>query len=91
MSLHPAFEGWACFAKEMLGMTGCFITDPGDRFLVAKRRLGRTIRGEVDLGLQNETMSMKEAAALLIRTGMPTEQVQSSARKYILDPGFQLC
>ncbi|MBS3779162.1 MAG: DUF885 family protein [Desulfovermiculus sp.] len=84
------YEGWACFAEEMLGMTD-YISEPGDRLMVAKRRLWRAIRGKVDLGLQTGTMSMEEAAAMLTRTGMTPEQAQSSARKYVLNPGYQLC
>ena len=84
------YEGWACFAEEMLGMTG-YTTAPGDRLMVAKRRLWRAIRGKVDLGLQTGTMSMEKAVFMLTRTGMNPEQARSSARKYVLNPGYQLC
>jgi hypothetical protein len=84
------YEGWACFAEEMLAMTG-YLSDPADRLLLAKRRLWRAIRGKVDLGLQTGTMSLDRAAALLTQTGMAHEQAKSSARKYLLSPGYQLC
>lgn len=84
------YEGWACFAEEMLGMTG-YITEPEDRLIVAKRRLWRAIRGKIDLGLQTGTMTIEKAAVQLTQTGMPAEQAQSSARKYLLNPGYQLC
>lgn len=88
---QPVFyEGWACFAEQMLKMTG-YTCDPGDRLIGAKRRLWRAIRGKIDLGLQTGAMSMDRAAQLLTQTGMTREQAMSSARKYILNPGYQLC
>lgn len=88
---QPVFyEGWACFAEEMLCLTG-YVSDPEDRLIVAKRRLWRAIRGKVDLGLQTGTMTMAEAVSHLTRTGMTREQGWSSARKYLLNPGYQLC
>jgi len=58
---------------------------------VTKRRLWRAIRGKVDLGLQTGTMTMAEAVSHLTRTGMTHEQGRASARKYLLNPGYQLC
>ena len=34
---------------------------------------------------------MEKAAVQLAQTGMPVEQAQSSAWKYLLNPGYQLC
>ncbi len=88
---QPVFyEGWACFAEEMLCLSG-YVSDPQERLIVAKRRLWRAIRGKVDLGLQTGTMTMAEAVSHLTRTGMTHEQGWSSARKYLLNPGYQLC
>ncbi len=88
---QPVFyEGWACFAEEMLRLTR-YISSPQDRVIVAKRRLWRAIRGKVDLGLQTGTMTMAEAVNHLISTGMSREQSRLSARKYLLNPGYQLC
>ncbi len=88
---RPVFyEGWACFAEEILKLTGYFST-PIDRFLIAKRRLWRAIRGKVDIGLQTGAMSIKEAAIKLKGTGITMEQAVSSAVKYTLNPGYQSC
>lgn len=88
---QPVFyEGWACFAEEMLFITG-YLQSRNDRFILAKRRLWRAIRGKVDLGLQTGVMTIQEAAALLARTGMSLSQGMSSAQKYLLNPGYQLC
>ena len=59
---QPVFyEGWACFAEELMSRTGYF-SEPGDRLLLAKRRFWRAIRGKVDLGLQTGAMDIPTAA-----------------------------
>ncbi len=84
------YEGWASFAEELMRRTGYF-SNPEDRFLLAKRRLWRAIRGKVDLGLQTGTMNFTTAIEYLKRTGMNDEWAMSSVRKYPLNPGYQLC
>jgi len=84
------YEGWACFAEELMRLTGYF-SEPGDRLLLAKRRLWRAIRGKVDIGLQTGTMDISTAAEYLKETGISMEQGISSVRKYTLNPGYQLC
>ncbi|MGA1845220.1 MAG: DUF885 family protein [bacterium] len=83
------YEGWACFAEEILRRTGYF-SGSADRFLLAKRRLWRAIRGKVDIGLQTGGMDMEGAAQCLMETGIGREQAMSSARRYPLNPGYQL-
>ena len=80
------YEGWACFAEEIMRLTGYF-SGPGDRFLLAKRRLWRAIRGKVDIGLQTGTMSIADAARYLKESGISWKQARSSVRKYALNPG----
>jgi uncharacterized protein (DUF885 family) len=88
---QPVFyEGWACFAEELMRLTGYF-ADPGDRLLLAKRRLWRAIRGKVDLGLQTGTLDVKTSARCLTEIGMSMKQALSSVRKYPLNAGYQLC
>ena len=84
------YEGWACFAEELMRVTGYF-SDPGDRLLLAKRRLWRAIRGKVDIGLQTGSMDIPTAARCLKEIGIDMERAVSSARKYPLNPGYQLC
>jgi len=71
-------------------LTGYFLA-PGDRLLLAKRRLWRAIRGKVDIGLQTGKMNISTAARYLAETGVSLERAMSSARKYTLNPGYQLC
>jgi len=88
---HPTFyEGWACFAEEMMRHTGYFHTAE-DRLLMARRRLWRAVRGKVDLGLQTGRMDLPAAAACLAETGVSPVRARSVVRKYPLNPGYQLC
>ena len=88
---QPVFyEGWACFAEVMLFHSG-YLSGAQDSLLLAKRRLWRAIRGKVDLGIQTGTMNLSMAIEYLTRTGMTREHAGQSARKYSLNPGYQLC
>ena len=88
---HPLFyEGWACFAEDIMLQTGYF-NIPGERLLVARRRLWRAIRGKVDVGLQTGAMDLKMAAGYLSKTGIDMKDAISVVRKYPLNPGYQLC
>ncbi|MFC1915552.1 DUF885 family protein [Chloroflexota bacterium] len=84
------YEGWACFAEELMRLTEYF-SEPSDRLLLARRRLLHAIRGKVDLGLQTGTMDIPAAARFLEANGVGRERAMSLARKYTLNPGYQLC
>ena len=84
------YEGWACFAEETLRQTGYFPT-PGDRLLLARRRLLHAVRCQVDIGLQTGKMTVPAAARYLEEAGLSAERAVSLARKYPLNPGYQLC
>lgn len=84
------YEGWACFAEELLRLTGYF-RGSDERLLLARRRLWRAIRGKIDLGLQTGTMDLPTAARYLVKTGVPAQDAMAVVRKYPLNPGYQLC
>jgi len=84
------YEGWACFAEMLLGFTGYF-SNPLDRFILAKRRYWRAIRGQVDIGLQTEKLDFESAANILQKAGIPYERAIASAKIYTLNPGYQVC
>ncbi|MBD3305216.1 DUF885 family protein [candidate division KSB3 bacterium] len=84
------YEGWACFAEEIMRITGYF-SAPADRLLLAKRRYWRAVRGKVDVGLQTGTLSLPAAAHDLSHTGVPLKQADSLVRKYPLNPGYKVC
>lgn len=88
---QPVFyEGWACFAETLMRETG-YLSEPWDLLLLAKRRLWRAIRGKVDVGLQTGTMDIPTAARCLNEIGVPMSRAVSSAQKYPLNPGYQIC
>ncbi len=84
------YEGWACFAEQLLAETGYF-TGPWDRFLLARRRIERAARGLVDIGLQTGQMNFVEAARQLEQVGYPPEKAAGVVPKYALRPGYQVC
>jgi Bacterial protein of unknown function (DUF885) len=84
------YEGWACFAEELMRQTG-YLHTGSDLLQLARRRLWRAMRGKVDLGLQSGAMDIDTAAQYLSQTGMELSRARSSARKYTLNPGYQLC
>lgn len=84
------YEGWACFAEELMWHTGYFAT-PADRLLLAKRRLWRAIRGKIDLGLQTGALNLSTAAQYLQTTGISQQHAVAVVQKYPLQPAYQLC
>jgi uncharacterized protein (DUF885 family) len=88
---YPTFyEGWACFAEELMKLTGYF-TNPMDRLLLARRKLLHAIRGKVDIGLQTGAMDFTIAARHLEEAGVSKGRAKLLVRKYALNPGYQLC
>jgi hypothetical protein len=84
------YEGWACFAEELMRLTGYF-RNPGDHLLLTRRRFSHAIRCQVDLGLQCGEMNIPSAARYLEKTGISSDRALLLARKYTLNPGYQLC
>ncbi len=84
------YEGWACFAEELMRQTGYF-TGKGDLMLLAKRRYRRALRGLVDLDLQTGKMDLQSAAAFLAERVFDESAAASAVPKYALRPGYQVC
>ena len=84
------YEGWACFAEELMRSTGYF-SGPVDRFLLARRRYRRAVRGLVDLDLQTGRIGEDAAVGRLAEAGFPRTVAASVVRKYALNPGYQVC
>ena len=88
---YPLFyEGWACFAEELMRLTG-YYSETEDKLLLARRRFSHAIRGKVDIGLQTGAMDFSTAAGYLEKTGVSRERAELLARKYPLNPGYQVC
>jgi len=83
------YEGWASFAEEMLFDTG-FFSGPTDRFLIAKRRFWRALRGRADLEIHTGQRTLAQAAAILTDNGLATADAAAMVRRYALKPGYQL-
>ena len=84
------YEGWACFAEQLMAITGYF-DGPWDRFLLARRRIERAARGLVDIGLQCGRLTLEEAAELLVQVGYAPQKAAEVVPKYALRPGYQVC
>jgi len=84
------YEGWACFAEELMRITGYF-SGPRDRHHLAKRRHRRAVRGLIDLDLQSGRIGEDAAAGRLVQAGFPREVAASVVGKYALRPGYQVC
>ena len=84
------YEGWACFAEELMRSTGYF-SGPVDLLLLAKRRYRRAVRGIVDLDLQSGKRDRHSAASFLADSGFSHDAASSVAGKYPLRPGYQVC
>ncbi|MDH3383464.1 MAG: DUF885 domain-containing protein [Deltaproteobacteria bacterium] len=84
------YEGWACFAEELMRLTGYF-SAPADLLLLAKRRYRRAVRGLVDLELQTGERDLRSAAHLLAESGFTRDAASAVVAKYALRPGYQVC
>jgi uncharacterized protein (DUF885 family) len=84
------YEGWACFAEELMRQTGYF-SKPEDLLLLAKRRYRRALRGLVDLDLQTGKMDIESAASFLVGKGFNKSSALAAVPKYALRPGYQVC
>ena len=84
------YEGWACFAEELMRRTGYF-SAPADLLLLAKRRYRRAVRGLVDLDLQTGEQDLRSAADLLTDSGFTRDGASAVVAKYALRPGYQVC
>jgi hypothetical protein len=84
------YEGWACFAEELMVHTGYF-RDPWDRLRLARRHYWRAVRGKIDLALQTGDMDLQTAAAAFAATGMDPAHAAAIVRTYPLKPAYQVC
>ena len=83
--------GLSVLVLTLISLGTGYFSNPGDRFLLARRRYLHAIRSKVDIGLQTKTMNIPSAAKYLEAAGISRERAISLARKYPLNPGYQLC
>ena len=84
------YEGWASYAEYMLIDSG-YIDSPLDLLVDYKRRLWRSARCQVDVGLTTEKIKLDDAVHLLKVCGFSAEEASRQVYRFRLNPGYQLC
>ncbi|MGB5750542.1 MAG: DUF885 family protein [Desulfobacterales bacterium] len=84
------YEGWASYAEYMLIDSG-YISGPMDLLVDYKRRLWRSARCQVDVGLTTGKIRLDDAIHLLIVCGFSPEEARRQVDRFRLNPGYQLC
>lgn len=84
------YEGWASYAEFLLVDAG-YIHRPLDRLVDYKRRLWRSARCQVDVGLSTGKIGHPDAIGLLKVCGFSTEEARRQIDRFRLNPGYQLC
>ncbi|UCE50901.1 MAG: DUF885 family protein [Desulfobacterales bacterium] len=84
------YEGWASFSESMLIEYG-YIKDPQELLVDGKRRLWRSARCQIDVGLTIGKLSHNEAIELLKTCGFTPQEAFRQLEHYRLNPGYQLC
>ena len=84
------YEGWASYAEYLLVDEG-YISSPMDLLVDYKRRLWRSARCQVDVGLATGRINFEKAVHLLNICGFSTEEAGRQVDRFRLNPGYQLC
>jgi len=84
------YEGWASYAEYLLVDAG-YITDSLDLLVDYKRRLWRSARCQVDVGLTIGKIGLGDAVHLLKICGFSPEEAHRQVNRFRLNPGYQLC
>ena len=84
------YEGWASYAEYMLIDSG-YITSPMDLLVDYKRRLWRSARCQVDVGLTTGKIELDDAVHLLNVCGFSPGEARQQVDRFRLNPGYQLC
>ncbi len=84
------YEGWASYAEFLLIDSG-YITDPMDLLVDYKRRLWRSARCQVDIGLTIGKIDLAHAVTLLQTCGFSEAEARRQVDRFRLNPGYQLC
>jgi hypothetical protein len=88
---HPLFyEGWACFGEELMQRSGA-LDASYDRFILYWRRHRHAVRGKTDLLLHSGRIELAGAAELLVGAGFEKGRAAETARKYAIQPAYQMC
>jgi hypothetical protein len=84
------YEGWASYAEFLLVDAG-YVHRPMDLLVDYKRRLWRSARCQVDVGLTTGKIDQRDAIGLLEVCGFSGEEARRQIDRFRLNPGYQLC
>ena len=84
------YEGWASYSESLLVDAG-YVHRPMDLLVDYKRRLWRSARCQVDVGLATGRITTTDALNLLETCGFSTEEARRQIDRFRLNPGYQLC
>jgi len=84
------YEGWAYYAESLLTDYG-YLCNPIDRLVDYKRRLWRSVRCRIDVGLPTGIIKRDDAVNLLIEAGFAKGEADRQLNRFQLNPGYQLC
>ena len=84
------YEGWASYAESLLIDSG-YLSRPIELLIDYKRRLWRSARCQVDVGLTTDKIKVEKAIQLLKVCGFSIEEAQRQIDRFRLNPGYQLC
>ena len=84
------YEGWAYYAESLLTEHG-YVQNPMEYLVDYKRRLWRSARCQIDVGLHAGFLTLADAIELLSTAGFSREEAQRQIYRFQLNPGYQLC
>lgn len=84
------YEGWAYYAESLLTEQG-YVQQPLEYLVDYKRRLWRSARCQIDVGLPAGFLGIEDAIGLLRTTGFSREEAKRQIDRFQLNPGYQLC
>ena len=84
------YEGWAYYAESLLTEHG-YVQNPLEYLVDYKRRLWRSARCQIDVGLHAGFLTPADAVELLTTAGFSREEAQRQIYRFQLNPGYQLC
>jgi uncharacterized protein (DUF885 family) len=84
------YEGWAYYVESLL-VREDYIKDPMEYLVDHKRRLWRSARCQIDVGLPTGLITQNNAVELLTTSGFSREEAVRQIHRFQLNPGYQLC
>ncbi|RZB38553.1 MAG: hypothetical protein SRB2_00301 [Desulfobacteraceae bacterium Eth-SRB2] len=84
------YEGWAYYAESLLTEQG-YVQNPMEYLVDYKRRLWRSARCQIDVGLHAGFLTLADSVELLLTAGFNREEAQRQIYRFQLNPGYQLC